>query len=130
MARSAAADTDARGDRARLTRQLRELVARTWDGHASANSAGYRLPRMFREQVTAAIVTFVLSECYEADASFDYLTVRRREGPIWKLVTERPMHLLDPQYSSWDALLINAMDRIIERANARAACRSRGRDPT
>ena len=30
-------------------------------------------------------------------------TVRRREGPIWKLVTEQPMHLLDPEYTIWDA---------------------------
>jgi penicillin amidase len=96
--------------------QLRDLVERTWDGHASAGSAGYRLTRMFREQVTAAVVLFLLSECYEADASFDYLTVRRREGPVWALVTERPMHLLDPQYATWDALLLRAVDRVIDRA--------------
>jgi len=101
-----------KGDRA----QFRELVERTWDGHASAGSAGYRLTRMFREQVSETVITFVLAECYETDASFNYRTVRRREGPIWKLVTERPMHLLDPQYATWDALLVGAVDRVIERA--------------
>ena len=62
------------------------------------------------------MIAFVLAECYEADASFDYRTVRRREGPIWKLVTEQPMHLLDPAYATWDALLVAAIDRVIERA--------------
>ena len=77
------------------------LVEQTWDGHASASSAGYRLTRMFREEVSDAVIAFVLSECYEADPSFDYRVVRRREGPIWKLVTEQPMHLLDPAYDDW-----------------------------
>ena len=54
-----------------------------------------------------------LAECYEADPDFDYMTVRRREGPIWKLVTSRPAHLLDPQYSSWNALLLSAVDEVI-----------------
>jgi penicillin amidase len=97
-------------------RQFRDLVDRTWDGRASAGSAGYRLTRLFREEVSNAVIAFVLAECYEADATFDYRTVRRREGPIWKLVTEQPMHLLDPEYATWDALLVAAVDRVIDRA--------------
>ena len=95
---------------------FRDVLERTWDGQASAGSAGYRLTRQFREEVSNAVIAFVLAECYEADASFDYRTVRRREGPIWKLVTEQPMHLLDPAYATWDALLVAAVDRVIERA--------------
>jgi len=98
--------------------QFRDLVERTWDGHASASSPGYRLTRLFREEVTDAVIAFVLSECYEADESFDYRTVRRREGPIWKLVTEKPMHLLDPAYDNWSALLVAAVDRVIVRVEA------------
>jgi penicillin amidase len=98
--------------------QFRDLVDRTWDGHASANSPGYRLTRLFREEVTDAVIAFVLSECYEADESFDYRLVRRREGPIWKLVTEKPMHLLDPAYDDWTALLVAAVDRVIVRVEA------------
>ena len=45
------------------------------------------------------VIAFVLSECYEADPSFDYTTVRRRDAAIWTLVTEQPQHLLDPQYA-------------------------------
>jgi penicillin amidase len=96
--------------------RLRDLVERTWDGRASAGSAAYRLTRMFREELSNAIIAFVLSECYEADASFDYRTVRRREGPIWKIVNEKPMHLLDPLYPDWDDLLVAIVDRVIVRA--------------
>jgi penicillin G amidase len=96
--------------------QFRDLVERTWDGHASASSPGYRLTRMFREAVSDSVIGFVLAECYEADARFDYRSVRRREGPVWKIVSERPVHLLDPVYSNWDALLVGAIDRVIERA--------------
>ena len=71
---------------------------------------------MFREEVTEAIIAFVLIECYEADATFDYRNVRRREGPIWKLVSEQPMHLLDPQYASWDALILQAATDVVVRA--------------
>jgi len=106
--------TNGHDDRA----QFRSVVEQSWDGHASASSPGYRLTRMFREEVTEAVMAFVLSECYEADPAFDYRLVRRREGPIWKLVTERPMHLLDPAYRDWDELLIAAVDRVIMRAEA------------
>lgn len=101
-----------RADRARF----RELVARSWDGHASPRSVGYRLTRMFREHVSEAVMMFVLADCYAADGAFDHGALRRREGPIWKLVTERPTHLLDPQFDSWDELLVQAMDDTIDRA--------------
>ena len=112
VARSHPAHADAGGHVPAAARapQLRDLVDRTWDGRASAGSAGYRLTRLFREEVSNAVIAFVLAECYEADASFDYRTVRRREGPIWKLVTEQPMHLLDPVYANWDELLVAATD--------------------
>ena len=97
--------------------RLREIVKRDWDGRASADSAAYRLTRMFREEVSAAVVDFMLAECVDADPAFDYRAVRRREGPIWKLVTEQPMHLLDANYSSWEQLLLQAIDEVIARAD-------------
>jgi penicillin amidase len=96
--------------------RLREIVERDWDGQASPGSAGYRLTRMFREEVSDAVIAFVLVECTEADPAFDYRTVRRREGPIWKLVSERPMHLLDPRYASWDELILEAANEVVTRA--------------
>ena len=96
-------------DRARF----RQIVQEQWSGRVTPDSVAYRLTRSFREAVVDRVVSFVLVECYEADASFDYFTLRRRETPIWALVTERPQHLLDPKYSSWDDLLISAVDAVI-----------------
>lgn len=104
--------------------RFREVVERDWNGHASAESAGYRLIRNFREQVSERVLAFVLSECYEADPGFTYTSLRRREAPIWNLVTERPLHLLDPQYASWDDLLTAAIDEVLENAGGDLADRT------
>ena len=105
--------------------QFRELVERSWDGYASPQSVGYRLTRSFRDQVSEAVLMFVLSECYAADVNFDHTALRRREGPVWKLITERPMHLLDPQYSSWDELFVQAVDDVIARAKEQGELKDR-----
>ena len=97
---------------------LRELVVNGWSGKVSPDSVAYRFTRMFREEVSQRVMLFVLAECYEADVAFTHTTLRRREGPIWKLVTERPLHLLDPQYETWDDLLLDAVDDVIEQASA------------
>ena len=39
--------------------------------------------------------------------------IRRLDGPVWRLVNERPAHLLDPRYATWDAFLLDAVDRAI-----------------
>jgi penicillin amidase len=96
--------------------RFREIVEKDWTGEASPDSAAYRLTRMFRDQVIERVTSFVLAECYEADPSFDYTRIRRREGPIWKLVTERPSHLLNPRYGSWTDLLTASIDSLIQEA--------------
>jgi penicillin amidase len=94
--------------------RLRDVVDGAWDGTAAPGSAAYRLTRAFRDEVSLRVIAFVLSECYEADPAFDYTEVRRREGPIWKLVTAQPLHLLDPRYATWDQLLLESVDAVIE----------------
>jgi penicillin amidase len=93
--------------------RFRAIVERGWPGEALPGSAAYRLTRQFRELVSERIFTTVLAECYEADESFDYTTVRRREGPIWRIVSERPQHLLDPRYNTWTDMLVDAVDTTI-----------------
>jgi penicillin amidase len=95
---------------------FREILERDWTGEASPDSAAYRLTRMFRDQVIERVTSFVLAECYEADPAFDYTRIRRREGAIWKLVNERPAHLLNPRYGSWSDLLTSSIDAIIQEA--------------
>jgi penicillin G amidase len=96
--------------------ELRRIVDRSWPGRAAPDSAAYGFVHRFRDLLSERIIAFVLSECYEADPTFDYTTVRRREGPIWKMVTERPQHLLDPQYATWDELILSTVDSVIEEA--------------
>jgi penicillin amidase len=95
---------------------FRDIVDDGWSGQAAANSAAYRLTREFRDVVSDRVIGFVLSECYESDRAFNYTTVRRRDTPIWMLVTEQPQHLLDPQYANWPEMLVDAVDATIERA--------------
>jgi penicillin G amidase len=93
--------------------ELRTVLDRGWTGQATADSAAYRLTRMFRERASERVFGFLLSECYEADATFDYRTIRLREGPIWKMVTEQPVHLLDPAFDNWQELLLTSADEVI-----------------
>jgi penicillin G amidase len=95
----------ARGD-------LRQVVEESWTGHASIGSAGYRLVRSFRQLVAARAFEPLLARCTAADDRFDGLS-RQSEGPLWKLVTERPAWLLDPKYGSWNDLLLEAADATV-----------------
>jgi len=99
--------------------ELRRIIDGGWAGRAAPDSAAYGFVHRFRDLLSARVIAFVLSECYEADRTFDYATVRRREGPIWKLVTERPQHLLDPQYATWDELIVSTIDEVIADALVR-----------
>ncbi len=94
--------------------ELRRILEENWTGEAAPDSAAYRLTRAFRDVVSERVIAFVLAECYEADRSFDYTTERRRDAAIWRLATEQPYHLLDPQYSSWQEMLVAAVDTTIE----------------
>ena len=95
---------------------LREILDRDWSGQAAVDSAAYRMTRAFREVLSARIMGFVLAECYEADPAFDYTVVRRRDAAIWRLATEQPPHLLDPQYATWQEMLLDAVDETIAQA--------------
>ena len=104
----------AAGDSNRM--ELRDVLTTGWSGEAAADSAAYRLTRTFRDIVSERVIDFVLVECYEADATFDYTAIRRREAAIWTIVNEQPQHLLDPQYDTWTDFLTAAMDTAIEQA--------------
>jgi len=91
-----------------------------WDGHASVSSVGYRIVRGFRQLVATEVVAALTAPCQEADPDFNYLRVMgneesEAEGPLWRLVTERPPHLLPAQYKSWDELLLAMVDVYLDR---------------
>jgi penicillin amidase len=58
------------------------------------------------------------------DSGFDYTRALRSEGPLWQLIRERPRHLLNPEYGSWDAQLVAAIDLAIADLTANDAALS------
>ncbi len=91
----------------------------SWGGRAAVDSVGYRILRAFRARVSRDALLPLVAACEQADPRFDYLGrrpsqgVRQWEGPLWALVTERPQHLLDPSFSSWEDLLLRALDAVL-----------------
>ena len=107
------ADAKSPVDRAASRAEFRRLVDATWTGKASPDSVAYRLVRTFRTEVVRSVLTFVTSPARAQDPSFDYSRSMRTEGPVWALVSQKPMHLLDPRFASWEALLLDAVDTSI-----------------
>lgn len=87
--------------------EVRELV-KAWSARASAEDVGYRLVRAFRNQVRTDVYE-MLTASARANAPVDLVPSPQFEGPLWSLVTERPMHLLSPHYASWQELLMHSL---------------------
>ncbi len=84
-----------------------------WDGHASVDSASYRIARAFREQVLDAVTAGLLAPAKaKLGKEFVMPKLRQREGVVWELVTQRPAHLLPRGVASWDTLLADAARRV------------------
>jgi penicillin amidase len=95
--------------------EMRRLV-QDWGGRAAVDSAGYRLVRGFRLTVQEeAAAPFTRAFRLDGARRFKVGFVGQGEGPLWALVTQRPQHLLDPRYRSWDELLLLAADATIAR---------------
>jgi penicillin amidase len=99
------------GPRRAATRALLD----DWSGRAAPGSTAYRLVRTTRQLLAEELFPALTAPCREADPGFDYLDVYPRyEGPLWRLVTDRPPHLLPSRHASWDAALLDAFDRVLD----------------
>ena len=97
----------------------RQLVDGSWTGRTSADSVAYRIVRNFRLTASRMAFDAITGAIHGGGGeAFDLGTVRRIEGPLWRLVHERPAHLLDPQFPTWDAFLLAALDRTLESLTA------------
>lgn len=94
--------------------EYRRLLETTWTGRASPDSAAYRLTRVARAHIVALALDPLLAPARARDPDFDYARLLRDEAPAWALVEQRPAHLLDPAFASWEALLVAAVDDAIE----------------
>jgi penicillin amidase len=93
---------------------LRRLVEEDWTGHASVDSAGYRLVRAFRLFLAERLFESILSGYAEEPGQFSYMRTTQWEGPLWRLVSEQPPHLLDARYDDWQAQLLAGADAVID----------------
>ena len=91
--------------------EFRRLVA-SWDATAGTGSVGYRLVRTWRERIEAQVWDMVLDGLHIA-ADESYSAPAQFEAPLWRLVTERPLHLLSSRYASWQDFMLAELDATI-----------------
>ncbi len=95
-------------------REFRRLAEQSWSGRASVESVGYRLIRVFRQEAAGLALEPLLKLAFQGDARRRTLALQgisSAEGPLWALVSEQPLHLLDSRFARWDNLLLAAVDQ-------------------
>lgn len=93
--------------------QFRALVDSKWTGRASPDSVGYRLVKEFRTIFVRRVMLALTVPARQVDPDIDNVRLQRGEGPVWQLLRERPLHLLDPKYQSWDQAILDAVNATI-----------------
>ena len=92
--------------------ELDRLTA-TWGGRAVPDSVDYRLVRAFRLFVHEAVLDGLAAPARGVQPDFVLPGLGQGEGTVWRLVQQRPAHLLAPIYSDWDALLAASAKRVV-----------------
>lgn len=93
--------------------ELRTLVE-NWTGRATVDSVSYRLVHDFRASVAARVYPSIFESCLETYPRFSWKQLPH-ENALQALLREKPPHLLNPAFSSWDALLVAAADDVVTR---------------
>jgi len=86
--------------------------AEKWEGQASIEAVSYRLVREFRSAVYRRVFPAIFATCLEQFPQFDWLGLQL-EPALWAMLRERPMNLLNPEFASWDDLLVAAADDVV-----------------
>jgi penicillin amidase len=88
--------------------RFKQLVA-DWNARASVDSVGYRLVRAFHEQTQRSVWEMVLGAVGLRSAT-PVWAPSQFEGSLWRLVNERPMHMLASSYPDWREFLLSQLD--------------------
>ncbi|MGA2342170.1 MAG: penicillin acylase family protein [Steroidobacteraceae bacterium] len=99
-----------------------EVLAR-WSGHAAPYDPAFRLVHAFRGQVQARVFFMLAAPARQRAKDFRFEIPTSFEGPLWRLLEGRPLHLLAADYAGWDALL---HDALIASEKLPAACADLG----
>ena len=76
-----------------------------WSGRAATDDAGYRLLREFEDRAADRAFQMLTVEARARWPDFRWRTPNRFTEVAWRLLRERPLHLLDPRFADWDAWL-------------------------
>lgn len=80
-----------------------------WSGHASVDSAAYRIVRAWRLAVIERIQNGLTAPAQAAlGKAFVMPDLPQMEAIAWPMLQQRPAHLLPRKFDSWDALLADA----------------------
>ncbi|MGO0309771.1 penicillin acylase family protein [Endozoicomonas acroporae] len=103
-----------------LSRQTFYRYVNNWSGKAATDDVGYRLVREYKDALKLKIMSslgrYFLSLSPEAkeDVEDGFMQKLNHESEmIWRLLEERPLHWLSPQYENWDELLIETVDQVV-----------------
>jgi penicillin amidase len=91
---------------------LRRVIA-TGDLRAAAASVGYLHVRRFHELIEQRVFDALTIGARAARPDAELVVPRQFEEAAWRVMTERPAHLLDPRYSTWQEFALSAVDEVI-----------------
>lgn len=95
-----------------LRAEARTLIE-DWSGRAMAEDVGYRIVRTMRLQIRKDVFEALTAMARAKFPGSKFLPSAQFEAPLWQLVTQRPMHLLDPRFASWEDALLAAIDKAL-----------------
>jgi penicillin G amidase len=94
-------------------RRKLKTALQPWTAEAAPDSVSYRLVRRFRYHVVQAVLPAIFSRSAAVYPNFSYRRFHY-EPALWAILDAKPAHLLNPQYASWDDLLLGAADEVIK----------------
>jgi len=83
-------------------------MVRDWGGRATAESVGYRLVSAFQRNTSALVFEPLVSAGRRLDPDFYF----RHNTALEILVHERPAHLLNPSFTSYDSLFAASAEQV------------------
>lgn len=95
----------------KLRAEMRETV-RQWNGHAGVDSAAYRLVRVFHQKLAEHAFAPFFEQARSNYAGFDFGQLHTDDA-LWRLIQEKPARLLNPEYKTWEELMLTAADDVV-----------------
>ncbi len=90
--------------------EFRRLLEQ-WDAHAAVGAVGYRLVRSYHDRVQDVVWSSILAALKVPDEEVG--APAQFEGPLWQLVTQQPLHMLERPYENWPQFLLAQVDATI-----------------